>query len=141
LAKKEYNRVFKGAIMNIPQTSNNDMNKIHQEEVDILIELSKLMKDNDEENITKKIQELVEHMQKHFSFEEDMMKEKSYNMYTIHQADHNKVLSETRYILMDWRNAKDMDRLNEYFGEELPSWLDQHIKAMDIPMAEYLDTL
>ena len=124
--------------MNIPQVANDDMNKIHQEEVEILTELSCLMKINEADNITKKIQELVEHMQKHFSFEEDMMKEKSYNMYTIHQADHNKVLSETRYILMDWRNAKDMDRLDEYFNEELPAWLDQHIKAMDTPMAEFM---
>ena len=125
----------------LPVVKNEAMNEIHFEEADIINALYKLIEKEDTDAITKKIQELVEHMQKHFSFEEDMMKEKSYNMYTIHQADHNKVLNETRYILMDWRNAKDMDRLNEYFGEELPSWLDQHIKAMDIPMAEYLDTL
>jgi hemerythrin len=77
-------------------------------------------------------------MQKHFSFEEGLMKDKSYPMYTIHQADHNKVLNETRYILMDWRNAKDIERLKEYFQEELIAWLDQHIKAMDIPMAEFV---
>ena len=66
------------------------------------------------------------------------MKAKSYPMYTIHQADYNKMLNKTRYILVDWRNANDIERLKEYFQDELIEWLDQHIKAMDIPMAEFL---
>ena len=48
------------------------------------------------------------------------------------------MLNKTRYILVDWRNAKDIERLKEYFQDELIEWLDQHIKAMDSPMAEFL---
>jgi len=124
----------------LPLVKNDAMNNIHFEEADIINKLLTLIENSDSPDaITKQIIKLVEHMQKHFSYEEDMMKDKSYPMYTIHQADHNKVLSETRYILMDWRSAKDIDRLKEYF-EELLDWLDQHIKAMDTPMAEFIET-
>ncbi len=123
----------------LPLVSNDAINKIHLEEVDILNTLSILIDKQDRAAITKQIQLLLEHMQKHFSFEEGLMKDKSYPMFSIHQADHNKVLNETRYILMDWRNMKDIDRLKEYFQDELIAWLDQHIKAMDIPMAEFLN--
>ena len=122
----------------LPLVSIEAINEMHFEEVDILNTLSNLIDEQDTDTITSQIKLLVEHMQKHFSFEEGLMKDKSYPMYTIHQADHNKVLSETRYILMDWRNTKDIDRLKEYFQDELIAWLDQHIKAMDMPMAEFL---
>ncbi len=122
----------------LPLVSVEAINEIHFEETDIINTLYELIDKEDTNAITKQIQLLVEHMQKHFSFEEELMKDKSYPMYTIHQADHNKVLNETRYILMDWRNMKDIDRLKEYFQEELIAWLDQHIKAMDTPMAEFV---
>jgi hemerythrin len=122
----------------LPLVSIETINEIHFEEADIINTLYELIDKEETKAITRQIQLLVEHMQKHFSFEEELMKDKSYPMYTIHQADHNKVLNETRYILMDWRNAKDIERLKEYFQEELIAWLDQHIKAMDIPMAEFM---
>jgi hemerythrin len=124
----------------LPLVENSTMNDIHYEEVDIINELAMMIESGKLDNITDQITKLIEHIQKHFSFEEDMMRSKSYPMYTVHQSDHNKVLSEIRYIFMDWRTAKDIERLKEYFEEELPDWLDQHIKAMDIPMAEFMST-
>jgi hemerythrin len=123
----------------IPLVNIEAMNEIHFEEVEIINTLGNLIEKEDIQSITKQMQILIDHMQHHFSYEEDMMKNKSYPMYRVHQSDHNKVLSETRYIFMDWRNMKDIDRLKEYFQEDLLTWLDQHIKAMDTPMAEFID--
>ncbi len=126
-------------IKTIPLVCIDKMNEIHFEEIDILNNLLKLIDNSDDANeITAHIQLLVNHMQEHFSYEENMMKDKSYPMYSIHQADHNKVLNATRYAMMDWRSSKDEDSLREYFKEELIEWLDQHIKAMDTPAAEFL---
>jgi hemerythrin len=116
------------------------MNDMHFEEIDIIETLGKLISKEDNSAITKQMQVLIIHMQKHFSFEEEMMKGKSYPMFTVHKSDHDKVLNDTRYIFMDWRNTKDIDRLKEYFQEDLLTWLDQHIKAMDTPMAEFLES-
>ncbi len=124
----------------LPLVAIDKMNEIHFEEIEILNTLSQLIDTPDDSDaITKQIQVLITHMQEHFTYEEGMMKEESYPMYSIHQADHNKVLNETRYILMDWRSAKDIERLREYFQDELIAWLDQHIKAMDQPAAEFLN--
>jgi len=123
----------------IPLVCIDKMNEIHFEEVDILNTLWNLI-DNcaDDSDITDHIQVLITHMQDHFAFEENLMKNQNYPMYSIHQADHNKVLNATRYAMMDWRSSKDKDSLNEYFKEELIEWLDQHIKAMDTPASEFL---
>ncbi len=58
----------------------------------------------------------------------------------MHKADHDKVLNQARYTQMQWRNKKDIEALNEYLQEELTPWLDQHIKAMDIPMANFVSS-
>jgi len=39
---------------------------------------------------------------------------------------------------MEWRNRKDREVLREYLEEEIIPWLDQHIKAMDVPMADFI---
>ena len=125
----------------IPLVCIDKMNEIHFEEIDILNTLWKLIEScDDASEITAQIQVLVEHMQQHFSYEENLVRDKNYPMYSIHQADHNKVLNATRYAMMDWRSSKDRDSLSEYFKEELIEWLDQHIKAMDTPAAEFLVT-
>ena len=45
---------------------------------------------------------------------------------------------EARYAEMEWRNRKDVEALREYLEDELVTWLDQHIKAMDTPMADFV---
>jgi len=77
-------------------------------------------------------------MQAHFASEEMMMQEAQYPSFRMHKADHDKILQETRYAEMEWRNRKDMDALKEYFEEEIITWLDQHIKAMDTPTSDFL---
>jgi len=56
----------------------------------------------------------------------------------MHKADHDKVLNEARYAEMQWRNKKDVDALKEYLEAGIVTWLDQHIKAMDTPLADFL---
>ncbi len=124
----------------VPLVSKDSMNEMHFEEIDIINTLWEFIEKEDIDAITKQMQVLIAHMQVHFTSEEDMMKGQSYPMYTIHQSDHNKVLSEARYMFMDWRNTKDLDRIREYCEDELLIWLDQHIKAMDMPLADFLES-
>ncbi len=119
---------------------NEEINAIHLEEVDILNDLILLVNSGeDREEITKVFQVFIDHMQEHFAYEEGLMKSSGYAMYSIHQAEHYKVLNEARYNFMDWNSAKDIERLREYFGEDLVAWYDQHVDAMDKPMADFLN--
>jgi len=43
-------------------------------------------------------------------------------------------MNEARYAEMEWRDRKDVDILEE----EIAQWLNQHIKAMDTQMAEFV---
>ena len=90
------------------------MNEVHFEEVDLLNALlEQLNNEAGFEMLCESFQILLEHM-------------------------HDKVLNQTRYAEMQWRNRKDEDALREYLEGDIVPWLDQHIKAMDTPMADYV---
>ena len=127
---------------NIPLVSLDTMNETHFEEVEIInMLLEKLDNDTDMASISSGFEKLLEHIVEHFSSEEKLMKESKYPVFNIHKSDHDKVLNTVRYAEMEWRNRKDIEALREYLEEELIVWLDQHIKAMDIPMADFIASI
>jgi hemerythrin len=123
----------------IPLVSIDSMNETHMEEVEIInTMLGQLEAKAEFGVISKTFEELLEHIQQHFATEENMMQDAQYPSLNMHKADHNKVLNEARYAEMQWRNRKDADALISYIEEDVIPWLDQHIKAMDTPMADFL---
>ncbi|MEA3373756.1 MAG: hemerythrin family protein [Campylobacterota bacterium] len=123
----------------LPLVAVDEMNAIHFEEVDLLNTLTALMeKKADDEQIGQKLYELMEHMQVHFSHEEKLMQSHRYPMYRLHKGEHDKVLNEIRYVELEWRSRRDRDDLQNYLKENIPMWLDQHIKAMDSVLADFL---
>ena len=123
----------------LPLVSRDEMNEVHFEEVEIINSLlEQLNVKVDFDIFSKSFERLLKHMQEHFSGEELLMKETQYPSLQMHKADHDKVLNQTRYAEMEWRNKRDEEAIREYLEEEIVPWLDQHIKAMDTPMAEYV---
>jgi len=123
----------------VPLVSLDSMNEVHFEEIAIINELlEQFERKMDLEMFSKSFYGLLEHMQEHFASEEKFMQESGYPSLQMHKADHDKVLNEARYADMTLRNRKDEDAMREYLEDELIPWLDQHIKAMDVPMADYV---
>jgi len=123
---------------NIPQVSLESMNKMHLEEVIIINKVFQNLENGaDFETLSKSFEQLLEHMQEHFSSEELLMKKFHYPSLNMHKADHDKVLNQARYAQMQWRNKKDSAALKEFLEDDIVAWLDQHIKAMDVPMADF----
>jgi len=126
-------------LSDLPSVSVASMNDMHAEEVKIIEAfLDTLQNERDFTLLSEHFETLLLHMQKHFESEEKLMQEAQYPSFRMHKGDHDKVLNEARYSEMEWRNRKDVDALKEYLDEELLVWLDQHIKAMDVPMADFL---
>ena len=123
----------------LPRVSLNTMNDMHLEELKIINAfLEALQRDGDFQDLSEHFEKLLAHMQEHFSSEETLMQEAQYPSFRMHKGDHDKVLNEARYSEMEWRNRKDRDALQTYLDEDLLPWLDQHIKAMDRPMADFI---
>ena len=124
----------------IPLVSFNEINTVHIEEVELLNSLYVLLNDKqkDEKKILLRLNELLLHVREHFANEERLMKESYYPTLSMHKAEHGKIINEMQMQIMEFRNRKDYELLREYFEDEIPTWLNQHIKSMDIILADYL---
>ncbi|MEA2099271.1 MAG: hemerythrin family protein [Campylobacterota bacterium] len=123
----------------LPLVSLHSMNTTHFDEIAIInLLLVQIDTKVNYETLSLTLEKLIEHIYQHFSSEEKLMKDTQYPSFNMHKADHDKVLNQARYAEMEWRNKKDVNLLNEYIREEFIPWLDQHIKAMDTPMADFI---
>jgi len=126
----------------LPLVSLKSMNEVHFEEVEIINLLLEQIKSKESfEMVSQSLEKLLEHMQQHFEGEEKLMQDFQYPSLNMHKSDHDKVLNQLRYAEMQWRNKKDVDALQEYLDDDVIAWLDQHIKAMDTPMADYVSQI
>lgn len=123
----------------VPSVVVGSMEMVHREEIDIINTLLRQIDEaSDLETLTDTFDALLEHMRSHFASEEKLMKESRFSQYRLHKSEHDKILNEARNVYMDWRSRKETQRLKEYLEEDIAQWLVQHIKAMDIPMAQFL---
>jgi hemerythrin len=124
---------------NLPRVSLDDMNLIHYEEVEIINRLLQALESEAEvPTITTIVEELLNHMQIHFDYEESLLKNRGFSMFDIHRNDHNRIMGETRMAYMNWRNFKDRESLKEFIEEDFIGWLNLHIQAMDSVAADFL---
>ena len=125
----------------LPTVGYDDMNTMHYEEADLINDLlAKIEKGSDSE-VTSAVEALLAHMQKHFEYEENMLKNRGFGMFDIHRSDHNRIMGETRMAYMNWRNFKEREALREFIEDEFMEWLNLHIQAMDSVAADFLSRL
>jgi len=122
----------------LPKVAYEDMNEMHYEEADLINNLFEEIESGSDDRITSATESLLEHMQKHFDYEEGMLKNRGFAMFDIHRNDHARILNETRMAYMNWRNFRDKEALKEFLEDEFIEWLNLHIQAMDSVAAEFL---
>ena len=126
-------------VKQLPQVAVESINEVHAEEVQIVNTLLEALESGaDFETVSARLDAVLGHMAEHFAGEEALMIEHRFPMYRLHKGEHDKILQQARYAQTEWRNRKDPEVLREYFEEEIGDWLDQHIKAMDTPLAQFL---
>ncbi len=131
----------------LPLVAIDFMNEVHAEDADIINELFELIlqyeQNPTEKNkieINQKYKEWYTHTVDHFQGEEVLMKEKKFPPYPFHKGEHDRALSIMDEKFMEWNKTNNIQSLKQYFIEELPLWLEQHIKSMDTVTAMFFRT-
>lgn len=81
--------------------------------------------------------QMLEHTERHFANEEALMSASAFPAAAEHRADHQRVLGEMR------RFAKQASQGSTAMGrawltEQIPGWLDIHLRTMDSALAAHL---
>lgn len=118
------------------------MQETHEEEIDILNAIDKLYnkhysgKDTLPE-LEVKVEEYIEHVQKHFEDEENLMIKYGFPNYGMHKVAHDTFLDELRYAISLWKKSGNLDKIMN-FVHKTPEWLVMHINTVDVPTDNYL---
>lgn len=124
----------------LPQVVYQEMNEVHEEEVDLLNSLEKHLKSTvlDISKVDDILHTLLDHTEAHFSNEERLMKEVSFPAMMMHQGEHLRVFNEMKMVVNQWEMTRDADVVREYFLGTLTEWLMQHINTMDTMTARFI---
>ena len=66
----------------------------------------------------------------HFALEEQIMRQRNYDQYDDHKADHERLLDDIREIMDAYEDDTYLER-REAFAERLKDWFVEHFKTKD----------
>ena len=89
-----------------------------------------LAKDSTAKEIAACLGELYAGVCAHFALEEKVMREKTYALYEVHKADHERLLEEMRYM-MDAFEAGACETCGKTLDDCLTAWFRKHFQIED----------
>lgn len=127
----------------VPRVAVDSMNDVHLEEVAILNAFDTLLEaydasDDATARIDAELAAIVEHQRDHFASEEQLMQETGFPAFPMHQQEHDRQLAVVAAIVDRWTRTRDVEVLREFFREDLPAWVAQHILTMDTITAQFV---
>mgnify|MGYP004002244651 CR=1 FL=1 len=118
------------------------MQKTHENEIKILNDIDKLAifydrKEVSEEELTKKIDEYIEHVHKHFANEESLMQKYDFPSYDMHKTAHDMFLEELDHAIKYWKRYEDISKITNFIRRS-PEWIVLHVNTVDAPTSKFL---
>jgi hemerythrin len=114
-----------------------DVDHEHQELIALINDLHDAMsRDNSDFTVMDFLGEIYAHVSAHFALEEKIMRERKYDQYAEHKADHEALLDELRDIMDDYEeNAWFSD---EEFAKAVEKWFSDHFRNRDARLHKHL---
>ena len=127
----------------LPVVAIDEMNKTHENEVEIINALYKLItayRDGQpvETELSAAVEQFGAHVEHHFSREEQMMEQYGFPAYQVHKSEHDRVRFELQALLNAWSEGKNIAPLADYLENIHPVWAKNHIATMDMMTAMFI---
>ena len=103
----------------------------HESMIRLLNELYASMKEKESKSaVLDFLGEVHARIAAHFALEERIMRERDYDQFAEHKADHEHLLDEIRDIMERYEGSADVD-YDEVLSRELQTWFSDHFKTKD----------
>ena len=123
----------------IPRVALNDMNKVHDIEIEIVNKLyDAIVENRDIAEILKYFDEFLNDVINHFTFEQGLMEKYNFFAYPIHRAEHDRVLYELKSLEKILKEKGDIKTVKDYLESVFKPWIINHVQTMDTVTAMYL---
>jgi len=124
--------------IDIPQVMVPSMNATHAEEVEILRMLEAALDGTDDAAIAEAARAFADHVEVHFSREEELMRAHAFPPYPIHKGEHDRMRGIVRELCGNCDNDAGRAALLSFIRRDFPAWLGQHVSTLDTVTAQFL---
>ncbi len=109
----------------------------HEELIELINELhARLERDESPEAVPEFLGEVYTKIAAHFALEERIMRERGYDEYRDHKADHTRLLDEIRDIMDDYEVEGAFDERE--LSRRLQDWFAEHFRTKDARLHKFL---
>jgi len=123
----------------LPRVSLERMNKVHEEEINILNRLHQsIVSQADLEEIDRNFREFLEDVWNHFRSEQEMMEQFNFFAFPMHKGEHDIILGQLENLKKKWEKEQNPELIKAYIEKEFLPWLMNHIQTMDTITAHFL---
>jgi hemerythrin-like metal-binding protein len=106
-----------------------DVDHEHREIVGLVNELSCVLESDGSSVAMQVLGDIYAHIAAHFALEERVMRERGYDEYQEHKADHARLLDDLRDLMDDFEAGRWMDR--DAFAGRVADWFSVHFRTRD----------
>ncbi len=112
----------------------------HEAMIGLLNELyTALVRDGSAESIVAFLGEVYVRISAHFALEESVMRERRYEGFAAHKADHERLLDDIRDLMDGYADTPGGDEaFRAAFGQKLQAWFVDHFRTQDARLHQVL---
>ncbi len=122
----------------IPQVMVPSMNATHAEEVEIVQALEAALESGADAAIADAARAFADHVEVHFSREEELMRAHAFPPYPIHKGEHDRMRAIVGELCANCDNDAGRAALLTFVRKDFPAWLAQHVSTLDTVTAQFL---
>ncbi|MBI2993175.1 MAG: hemerythrin family protein [Gammaproteobacteria bacterium] len=115
-----------------------DIDYEHRELIGLINDLIDGIAEDSADAVMDHLGEIYARIAAHFALEEKIMRERNYDQYADHKADHDRLLDAIRDIMDEYDDDASLD--NDEFVDRLDHWFTDHFRTKDARMHKQLST-
>ncbi len=85
------------------------------------------------------IEQLLEHLSRHFSHEEEAMKKVDYPYTILHRQQHRRALENIALYVGHWKRQRNIWAFRDFIDGAFAKWFSHHIRNADMAAALFID--
>ncbi len=122
----------------VQQVSNDVMNMLHDEEIEIINSFYDAALAKDIEKIEELFPVVEFDVEDHFSTEEEMMEQSQFYALQMHKSEHDTLREKLKKLKEHWTAHKDPKEVKRFLEEDFKHWMVLHVARWDSETAMHI---
>jgi len=122
----------------VQQVSNDVMNMLHEEELDIINNFHDAVLAKDIEKIDELFPVVEFDVEDHFSTEEEMMEQSQFYAMQMHKSEHDTLREKLKKVKEHWIAHKDPKEVKTFLEDDFKHWMVLHVARWDAETAMHI---